>query len=72
MTKFSPLPGLKFYYDYMTSFSPGRNLKLREKLVRDRHLVSLKTLAELAKAHFSARAELLMRFHEVFLSFSPG
>ena len=35
-------PGLKFCCDYMASFSPGWNLKLRWK-VGDRHLVSLKT-----------------------------
>ena len=29
MTNFSPPPGLKFCCDYMTSFSPGWNLKLR-------------------------------------------
>ena len=42
MANFSPRLGLKFCCEYMTSFSPGRHLKLRGK-VRDRGLVSLKT-----------------------------
>ena len=73
-------PGLKFQPAHRAEiflrlhgwFQPGVKFKIAVKSGRPPSCFAENTITEHAQAHFSARAEILMRLHEVFLSFSPG
>ena len=54
------------------SFQPGVKFKIAVKSGRPPSCFAENTITEHAQAHFSARAEILMRLHEVFLNFSPS
>ena len=53
-------------------FQPGLKFEIAVKSGRPPPCFAENTITEHAQAHFSARAEMLMRLHEVFLNFSPG
>ena len=53
-------------------FQPGLKFEIVVKSGRPPSCFAENTITEHAQAHFSARAEILMRLHEVFLNFSPG
>ena len=53
-------------------FQPGVKFKIAVKSGRPPSCFAENAITEHAQAHFSALAEILMRLHEVFLSFSPG
>ena len=69
---FIPPTRLKFCCDYMASFCQGWNFEIAVVSGRPPSCFAENTIPEHAQAHFSARAESLMRVHEVFLNFSPG
>ena len=53
-------------------FQPGLKFEIEKKSERLPSWFVENTITEHAHAHFSARAEILIRCHEVFLNFSPG
>ena len=53
-------------------FQPGLKFEIAVKSGRPPSCFAENSITEHAQAHFSARAEILMRLHEVFLNFSPG
>ena len=56
-------------HDY---FHPGMKFQIAGESERPPSCFVETTVTEHAQAHFSSRADILMRLHEVFLNFSPG
>ena len=53
-------------------FQPGLKFEIAVKSGKPPSCFAENTITEHAQAHFSARAEILMRLHDGFLNFSPG
>ena len=70
--KFQPVPRAEILLRLHAWFQPGLKFEIARKSERPPSCFVENTIFEHAQAHFSARAEILMRLHEAFMNFSPG
>ena len=70
--EFQPAPRAEILLRLRAWFQPGLKFEIARKSERPPSCFVGNTIFEHAQAHFSARAESLMRLHEVYMNFSPG